>query len=494
MNYENKNAKKYWPSPLQRGWGEAMKTTFLYIAFMLAGYIAGAQDKLTLKQAIEAGIKNNLDVNQSDLLMQKADVAFRQSRSAMLPNLNANADHGTNQGRSIDPFTNAFINQNVTYASYGASSSLLLFNGSSLQNRIKGNRLGYEATQMELQQAKDNITINIILAYLGVLSAEDVLASSRDLLTVTEKQVERLNILNQSGAIAPSKYYDLKGQLANDQITIVDNEAALETAKLTLAQLLNIPYDKNMDLERLPLDSFKVSYDADPNKIYQSALQQFAQIKAVHFRTASAEKNIRSIQGELYPTLALSGNINTNYSNAATQSVLVNTVDIASSNYVIVNGSQVPVMVKQDNFNNKKINYGSQLKNNKFTTVNLGLSIPIFNASQIKSRVKIAKLDLKNNELIEQNTRIQLQQSIERAYVNLSSTSNKYKILLEQVNSFEESFRAAEILFNSGASTSVDYLIAKNNLDRTKTSLITSKYDFVLRTKVLDYYEGKTLW
>ncbi len=84
---------------------------------MLAGYVSSSQDKLTLKQAIETGIKNNLDVNQSDLLMQKADVAFRQSRSAMLPNLNASADHGTNQGRSIDPFTNAFINQNVTYSS-----------------------------------------------------------------------------------------------------------------------------------------------------------------------------------------------------------------------------------------------------------------------------------------------------------------------------------------------------------------------------------------
>lgn len=471
-----------------------MKTIFLYMAFILAGYVASSQTKFTLKQAIETGIKNNLDVNQSDILMQKSSIAYKQSRLAMLPNLNASADHGTNQGRSIDPFTNAFINQNVSYASYGASSSLLLFNGSSLQNRIKGNKLGYEASQMELQQAKDNITINIILAYLGVLSAEDVLASSRSLSAVTVKQVERLNILNESGAISPSLYYDLKGQLANDQITIVDNEAALETAKLTLAQLLNVPYDKNMEVERLPLESFNVSYASDPGKIYQSALQHFAQIKAVRFRTESAEKNIRSIQGELYPTLSLSGNINTNYSSAATQTVLVNTVDIASSNYVIVNGSQIPVMEQQNNFDTKKINYGSQLKNNKFTTVNLGLNIPIFNASQTRSRVKIAKLDLENNELIEQNTKTQLQQSIEKAYVNFSSTADKYKILLDQVNSFEESFRAAEILFNSGASTSVDYLIAKNNLDRTKTNLIISKYDYVLRSKVLDYYEGKALW
>ncbi len=488
------NAKKYWPSPSKRGWGEVLKTVILSTFFIMACAISQAQNKLTLQQAIETGIKNNLGVNLDDILMQKSGIAYQQSRAAMLPNLNANADHGTNQGRSIDPFTNSFINQNVSYASYGASSSVLLFNGSSLQNRIKGNKLGYQASELELQQSKDDVTINIILAYLGVLSAEDVLETSRNLSAVTGKQVERLNILNESGAISPSQYYDLKGQLANDQITIVDNAAALETAKLILAQLLNIPYDKNMEVERLPVESADVSYKANPDQIYQEALQKFASVKAVHFRTESAQKNIRSIQGELYPTLSLSGNINTNYSSAATQTVLVNTVDIASSNYVIVNGSQVPVMVQQDNFNTKKINYGSQLKNNKFTTLNLGLSIPIFNASQVRSRVKIAKLDLKNNELIEQNTKTALQQSIERAYVNFSSTSDKYKILLDQVNSFEESFRAAETLFNSGASNSVDYLIAKNNLDRTRTNLIISKYDYVLRSKVLDYYEGKALW
>lgn len=471
-----------------------MKTIFSIIIFLLFIITTQSQNKLTLKQAIETGIANNLVVNQSGLQVQRENIVLKQSRASMLPDLNAFANHGTNNGRSIDPFTNGFINQNVDYASYSASSSLLLFNGSSLQNRIKSNRLGYAASQQELQQAKDNLTINIILAYLGVLSAEDILATSRSLSTVTEKQVERLNILNQSGAIPPSQYYDLKGQLANDQIAIVDNQAALETAKLNLAQLLNILYDKNMQLERMPLESFNISYDAQPDKIYQAALQQFAQVKAVHLRTESAEKNIRSIKGELFPTLSLSGDINTNYSSAATQSFLLNSAFVPSNDYVLVNGSQVPVITKQDNFDTKKISYGSQLKNNKFTSFNLGLSIPIFNGSRVRSRVKIAEIDFKNNELIEQNTKTELQQSIERAYVNFTSTAGKYKILLEQVNSFQESFRAAEIRFNAGAITSVDYLIAKNNLDRTNTNLIISKYDFVLRSKVLDYYEGKALW
>ena len=471
-----------------------MKTILVNIFFVMTCMITQAQTKLSLKQAIETGITNNLVVNQADLQTQREDIALKQSRSNMLPNLNATANHGSNNGRSIDPFTNQYINQNVNYASYSASSNVLLFNGLALQNRIKSNRLGYEASAQEFQQSKDNVTINIILAYLNVLSAEDILENSKNLSTVTQKQVDRLNVLNESGAIPPAQYYDLKGQLANDQLTIVDNTAAVETAKLTLTQLLNIPYDKTLELERMPLESFSIAYDAEPASIYQTALQQFAQVKAVRFRTESAEKNIRSIRGELFPTLSFGANINTNYSNAATQSTFVNSSFVSSNDYVVVNGSQVPVITKQDNFNTKQIGYTDQLKNNKFTSFNLGLSIPLFNGNLVRNRVKLAKIELKNNELVEQSTKTQLQQSIEQAYVNFASTSDKYKILLDQANSFKESFRIAEISFNAGAITSVDYLIAKNNLDRTNTNLIVSKYDFLLRSKILDYYAGKALW
>jgi outer membrane protein len=471
-----------------------MKSFFLIVTFVSSSFFAMAQNKLTLQKAIETGIKNNLDVLQSDLLMQKADIAFKQSKESMLPNLNASAEHGYNYGRSIDPFTNAFINQKVGFASYGVSSNIVLFHGLSLQNQIKSNKLGYEASKLELQQAKDNLTINIILAYLQVLSTEDVLIQSQEQVLVTQKQVDRLGVLNQSGAILPADYYDLKGQLATDQITIVDNKANLETAKLSLVQLLNIPYDKNLEVERMPEENFNTNYSGTPDSIYQTALKQFAQVKAANLRAQSAEKNISSVKGQLFPTLSFGGNINTNYSSVATRDYFLNTTETPSSNYVTVDGAQYPVIVKQNNYNSKKINYSDQLSNNLFYTIDLGLTIPLFNAGRVRNQIKLAKIDFKNYKLVENNTKTQLQQSIERAYVNLTSSSEKYKLLQDQVKSFAESFRTAEIRFNAGVITSVDYLIAKNNLNRAQSNLIIAKYDFVLRGKVLDYYGGKALW
>jgi outer membrane protein len=470
-----------------------MKSFILNIFFASLAFFATAQNTMTLKEAIETGIKNNIDVLQSNLQMQKADINYKQSKANMLPNLNADANHGTNHGRSIDPFTNSFIDQNVNYANYGLSSNILLSNGLSLQNQIKSNKLGYEASKMELQQSKDNLTINIILAYFEILSDEDILQQSVDQKAVTDSQVNRLGILNNSGAISPSQYYDLKGQLATDEINIVNNQAALETANLALSQLLNIPYDKNLKLEKLPV-SFNTNFENTSEQIYQTALQQFAQIKSAELRTKSAEKNIKAIKGELFPTLSLNGNAYTNFSSVASQDFFVSSSETTSSDYVVINGSKVPVITQKNNYNTRKITFGNQLNNNFFTTINVGLSIPLFNASQVRNKIKLAKIELQNSELIEQNSKLQLQQSIERAYVNLISSTRKYQLLLNQVESFKESFRAAEIRFNSGASTSVDYLIAKNNLDKAQSNLILSKYDVSLREKILDYYQGKENW
>ncbi len=471
-----------------------MKSLFLNILFATFTLFASAQNFLTLKQAVEIGIKNNIDVLQAGLQMQKAGINLNQSKEYMLPDLNASATHGKNFGRSIDPFTNGYIDQKVGFANYGASSNVLLFNGFSLQNQIKANKLGYEASKEELQQAKDNLTINIILSYLQVLSAEEILKQSQDQVLVTQKQVERLNILNQSGAILPADFFDMKGQLATDEVTIADNKANVETAKLNLVQLLNIPYNKDLQLEKIPAENFDANYSPTPDQVYKTALQQFAQVQAVKLRTESAAKNIRSVKGQLFPTLSLGASMNTNYSSVATRDYYVNSTENQSPNYIMVGVTKYPVIVKQDNYSSKKITFGNQLSNNLFEAFNIGLTIPLFNAGRVRNQVKMAKLELKNNQYVEQNTKTQLQQAIERAYVNLTSAADKYKLLQEQESAFTESFRTAEIRFNAGAITSVDYVIAKNNLNRTQTNLITTKYDFLLREKILDYYEGKPLW
>lgn len=470
----------------------------MVILFLLAGWGSYAQDlpagTLSLRQCIETAIANNRDVRQGDLQVQEDRLNWKQSKLNMLPDLNGILNHQLNTGRSIDPFTNGYINQNYSSAAYSINSGVILFNGFSIQNGIKQNSLAYEASKMDGQQIKDNLTINVILAYLQVLSNRDLVAQAAEQVELSKKQVERLELLNRDGAIPPSQLSDLRGQFAGDRLAYLNAEKAWESSKIYLFQLMNLPYGSDRSFENIETSSFAASYPDTPDKIYATALEKFALARSVDLRKESAEKAVKVFQGQLFPTLSLNGNLSSNYSSAATKALFLNSTDVTSDDYVVVNGNSVPVIRKQNNYNYQKIKYGSQLDNNLFTSVSLNLRIPIFNAGSARNRVKMARIRLESTDIAAKTTKIQLQQSIEQAYLNMTTAFQSYKTLLEQVTAYQESFRAAEIRFNEGVGNTIDYLTAKTNLDRANINLINAKYDYVLRIRILDFYQGKPLW
>jgi outer membrane protein len=476
-----------------------MKKFFLTTAIVCALGVSiysqnNTSGKLTLQQCIEMGIVNNLDVLQSDLQAQADEVRWKQAKLNRLPDLNASGSYAFNAGRSIDQFTNSYITENNQSSFFSLGSGVTVFNGFSMQNLVKQNRFTYEASKMTLQQRKDNLTLSIILAYLQVLNNEDQLVQARNQMELTKQQLDRLGILNKEGAIRPSDLSDIKGQYAGDQVNLINTQTAVETAKINLYEFMNVPYDKNQTLERLDVTSFTDMYADTPDKIYETAMQQFAQIKAVNYSTQSAEKAVKVAKGGLFPVLDLNAGIRTNYSNTATNPVFLNTTDVQSSDYVLLGSTQSPVYKKQNNYSNENISYLDQLNNNRSSGVSFDMRIPIFNSFQQRNRIKLAKIDLKNNVLIEKTAKTQLQRSVEQAYINMTAAFDRHKVLLEQVDALTESFHAAEIRFNSGVGNSYDYLLVKNSLDRATINLINAKYDYVLRTKILDFYKGMKLW
>jgi len=468
---------------------------YLTILFLFVANVnAYSQRVFSLKQVVDTVLRNNLDLKQSEILMESAGIDWRQAKANLLPNLNGFVNHGVNQGRSIDPFTNGYIDQKVNYAAYGLSSGITVFGGLSLQNNIKQNSLAYEASKMDVQQQKDNLTLNTILAYLQALSTEDLLSQAKSQVDVSRQQVDRLEKMSKEGAIPPSSLSNLQGELAGNELSVVNSQNLLETSRLNLFQLMNVPYDTNVKFERIAVDAFTVQYDATANEIYETALQNLALVKAANLRKLSAEKGVKVAKGQLYPNLSLNGNLNTNYSSVAEQNTFLNTADVQTDDYVLIDGVKTPVISPKSNFQTDKINYNKQLNNNLYTTVSLDLRIPLFNNFSQRNRIKKAALQLKNTDYVAESTKIQLRQDIEQAYANMTAARNRYDALKRQVEAFATSFRIAEVRFNAGVETVIDYVIAKNNYDRANSSMIITRYDYLLRTKVLDYYRGKSLW
>lgn len=465
---------------------------FLLFAAAATGQEQPGQGPLTLEQSVRTALKNNFEVRQSELRSESASIVLKQSRRDLLPAVSGSVGHGYNQGRSIDPFTNSYIDQNVGFANYSLGGSITLFNGLLLQNTIKQNSLAYEASKMEQQQARERLTLDVILAYLQILSNEDLLNQATLRADLSRQQVQRLTTLNEEGAIPPSQLYDLQGQLANDELSIINTRNALHASRLRLAQLMNVEYRPDLQVARLDEQAlqFTQRYPFNASEIYQSAVGQLAVIRGAALRKESAEQGVRAARSSGMPNLSFSSNLFSNYSSLATRNMPGAIREVATDQYIDVNGTRYPVIAPERNIRSEKIGFDDQLKNNYSSSFSLNLRIPIFNSQATRSRIAQARVDLKNAELVEASTQLELKQAVDQAYFNMQAAWDRFGALNRQVEAFKQAFRAAEVRFNAGAGTSVDYSVAKNNYDQAQINLINARYDYVLRSKVLDYYRG----
>ena len=461
----------------------------LTCAISISGYAQNGS--FSLQQCVETALNNNIPVKQNELLLQSARADWQRAKANLLPDLNGNWGYGWNQGRAIDPFTNGYIDQRFSSSGAGLSAGLTLFGGLQLQNLIRQTGYAYHASEMEWQQSKDKLTLDVLLAYLTVLNNEDTWKIMSEQAEITRKQVERLTVMVNEGAVGSYLLSDMKGQLSGDELAAINNYNALQTAKLNLSQLMNITYNRNMQLERLPEAELLEMYSNNPTEIYTASLQNLAQVKAADLRVKSMAKGVQVAKSGYYPYLRLNGNLNTNFSSISARSVPTTVTEVNTGQYVLIDNIKNPVLQQQQHYTAQKISYNSQFKNNLGSYVGLSLSIPIFNNLQVSTNIKKAKLSEKNAIYEAENTKLILKQSIEKAYQDMASAYERYKVLQEQVIQYKESFRSAEIRFSLGTIVSTEYLLTKNNYDRAKLNLTQTWYEYIFRTRILDFYQGK---
>ncbi|HVV55863.1 MAG TPA: TolC family protein, partial [Mucilaginibacter sp.] len=240
---------------------------YITLFFLASGMLAYGQkiDTLSLQQCLGIAVKNNLQVKQSGLTAQSARIDMIQAKENLLPSISGSVSRQFNQGRGINSVTNTYVNQSQTNDNYNLNGGVTIFNGLSLQNAIKAASLSYQAGKMDFQAAKDVVTVNVITNYLAVLNNEDILSATQSQLAVQQETVDRLKILENKGANKyASDLTDAQGQLASSQVAVVSAQNSLNAAKLSLFQVMNIPYQDSVIFQPLNAEDLTGDYGANP--------------------------------------------------------------------------------------------------------------------------------------------------------------------------------------------------------------------------------------
>ena len=479
--------------------------TILFSILIISGYQNFAQTKVTgsevvqtysLRACVDYAVNNNVSLKQSQIGVESGIVQLKQAKVTKLPTANGQFNLNGNSGRNVDPFTNGIVTNTIGTNNLGVALSMPIFDGSRNRNNVLKSQLNLEAAQMDVATQRNNVSLQIAVAYLNVLSAEDLIDVAERQIDVTRLQLERTQKLVNSGSLPETNLYDLEAQLANDELGLINAKNSLESAILTLKQGMNAPVEMDLQIARIIVpDPNIVNYGESSNNIYQTAVGYLPEVKAGEIRMRVADRNIAIAKSLGLPTISASTSWGTAFSSAAKKL----TATGSTANPIPVSaefqGQTIPFVINlpQTTYASDGIPYFKQLGNNQNLSLGLTARIPIFNGYNQKYQTEASKIQKMQVDLQNQSTKLQIKQNIDQAYITMLNAQKRYSATLAQTNALERSFKAAESRYNAGASNFVDYNLAKTNLDRAKSNLIVAKYDYVFRIKILDFYQNKPL-
>lgn len=439
-----------------------MKKFLIFLLMILAAPAATlfSQQKVwSLEDCVRYAIENNIQIKQQVIQTEVRQNSLDLAKYKLLPTLNGSASHDYSFGRALDQNTYQFYNQTLSSDYFYVGGSTPVFNGLQNYNSIQKNKYDVLASQEDLKYISDNVALNVALAYLQVLLNKELAAASENQLAITRQQIEKTRKLVDAGSVAKGNLLQIEAQAAQEELSLINIKNQVETSYLNLTQLLEIKTPAGFEIVAPEIN-------VDPNstvegtidEIYQIAEKNRPEIKSSELKLTSSMYGLKIAKGSRSPRLSLNHSLNTRYTNI----------------------SGIP---NQEAFN-------EQIKNNRNSGVGLQMSVPILNGWQVNKSIANSKLDVESSKYELEATKKQLYKSIQQAYTDAAAAIKKYNSSIKAVASTEESFRYTEQKFNVGMVTSVDYNVAKTQLIRSQSDMSQAKYEYVFKTKVLDFYKG----
>jgi outer membrane protein len=450
-----------------------MKSKLSTLLLFLAITVASAQGKKwSLQECVEYAVENNLTVAQFELDLESATLDKSDAIGALLPSFNGNAGIQERSGLVVNPNSNTNTTGTIFQFAPGMSSNVTLFDGLRNIHRLNRAKLTAIANQYRLDDLKDDIRLSVAQGYLRILSNKEALKVSRAQFAVTEQDLKRITELVDSGVVPRGELLDIQATSASQEQQIVNGESLVLISKISLAQLLQINDYENFDIldetfEIPPSDILNNS----PKTIFAKALEFRNDIKLSKANVELAEKDLQIAKGALYPTLNTFFNYNTFY----TDQFRIGLDPVTN----------MPFSFRDD--------FKTQLYSNDGISYGFQLNVPVFNGFSVKNNIKRSKIDVNRSELQLEQDKLELEATVQQSYVDVITFSKAYEAAEKTLEARRLAYQYAKERFDVGLLNSFDFSQAQARVDNAEADVIRTKYDYIFRLKILEFYFGMTI-
>ena len=435
-----------------------MKKTIAICIAAAFSLCAPAQRVMTLAQCIDYAVSHNVNVKRYANNVEQQKVQLSTARNSRLPNLTAGASQSFNFGRGLNS-ENAYVNRNTQSTGFNLQTSVPLLTGGRIPNEIAMSRLNLQAATADLEHARQSIALQVAAAYLQAVYAAEVVKVQEAQVAFSKIQEDRISKLFNAGKSPESDVVEAHSQVAQDEMGRTQAKCDYKLAMLDLSQLLELSSPDSIEIVA-PQGETSPTLPPLPDRIFARAEGVKPEIQAEKLRLQAAEKNIRIAKAALYPTLSLGAGL--------------------SSEYYKTSGYQAASFSKQlsDNFNK---------------SIGLSLNIPIFNRLATRNSIRQAKLQQSEQALQLDETKKTLYKEIQQAYYNAVNAQAKYESALAARKAAESNFNMMTGKFENGRANATELEEAKTKRANAITSTLQAKYEYILRMKIIEFYEGNKL-
>jgi len=429
--------------------------------------------KWTLEECIQYAIIKNLNIKQLQLAQEEAEIQKNTAESSRLPNLNVSMRNEWSFGKS-ESLTGEFNDLNLSNTNIDVQSTMPVFTGFRIPNQIARADLDFKAATQNLEKAKEDLSIHITSLFLQANFYMELFNISEKQLELSNMQVGKTKLLIQAGNVPKSQLFDIEAQVAKDTVAAIEALNNYEIALLDLAQSLELERNAEFDIffpvfEGDIISMFIRSLQP-PDIIYRNALTIKPAIKGQAYKVESARKTLKIAESGYYPQIDFFIGMGTRYHHIYKPSSQINPITLE------------PIELNPT-FSKQISNYGAKY-------FGFSLTIPVFNRFQTQNQVRSAWVDILNQQLILENTKKSLYKEIQTAYKNATAALEKYRASERAVKSANESFEYVRKRYELGTATVFEYNEARTRLIQSQSEQVQAKYEFILRTKILDFYNG----
>lgn len=443
----------------------------------------------TLDSCLQYAKQNNLDVLRSKMQLEVSRNDLQSARWDYAPDLSFSSNYAFNWGLNIDPVTNQISQTQRQTAGFNFSSSWVLYDGGRKFNTISQRNQEYLATFYDFEQAKNDIALMIVNAYLNILMDRELLAVAQERLRITQIQVDRMTDRVAAGTNPQGDLLQLKAQMASDKQALVSAENSIRISKLQMANILQLEKPDDFDIADPQLAMPEPTVlTRSPEGTFQVALETQPTIKSAEQRVGSSQEAIDVARAGYLPRLSLIGQVGTNYSDQI-PNVIGSDSQIIPIGQVASTGQLVTTLEPQTFPITDGIKpFDQQVGDNLNEFVGINLQVPIFSRLQVRNNYQNAVLRQEMAKLNLEQAKTDLRNSVYQAHADAKASYNTYLAAKESVAANQEAFKYASERYDVGALNQLDYENARNNLLSAQSEMLRAKYSYIFKIRVLEFY------